>query len=194
MTIPAECNVNECDRRIKARGYCTRHYDRLMKYGDVNKSFHGTQSQRFWAKVNKTDTCWLWTASKTSNGYGQFNPGGRSRPRPAHRVSWELVNGPIPHGSVMDHICFTPLCVNPQHLRPVTQQLNAEYKRRGGMPIPVSGLRGVYWAGTRWVARVRHRGVDHNLGRYDDKEEAGRAAAAKRAELFKFPEFQGAIK
>ena len=28
--------------------------------------------QRFWAKVEKTETCWLWTAGKAGNGYGSF--------------------------------------------------------------------------------------------------------------------------
>lgn len=74
--------------------------------------------QRFWAKVHKTDTCWLWTGAK-SRGYGQIGRGGKAIK--THRVSWELHNGPIPagddyHGMCVLHTCDIPACVNPDHL------------------------------------------------------------------------------
>ena len=83
-----------------------------------------TLYQRFWAKVNKTDTCWLWTAS-TTNGYGKIHSGGRSRKMLlAHRVAYEMLVGPIPEGMHLDHLCRVILCVNPKHLEPVTLQEN----------------------------------------------------------------------
>jgi hypothetical protein len=70
---------------------------------------------RFWAKVNKTDGCWLWTASINNRGYGQFayrqGKGGY-----AHRFSYELAYGPIPNGMFVRHRCDTPPCVRPDHL------------------------------------------------------------------------------
>jgi hypothetical protein len=42
----------------------------------------------------------------------------------AHRVSWELLNGPVPTGLVVDHICSNRACVAPDHLRVITQQEN----------------------------------------------------------------------
>lgn len=74
--------------------------------------------RRFWAKVAKGDSCWLWTASKRSKGYGAFvYPllGVVTQGR-AHRFSWELHNGPIPDGAFVCHKCDTPACVNPEHL------------------------------------------------------------------------------
>ena len=57
---------------------------------------------RFWSKVEKTDTCWLWTASKNHNGYGIFDINGKTQR--AHRLSYELYKGKIPDGLQIDHI------------------------------------------------------------------------------------------
>ena len=73
----------------------------------------GQDGRRFWAKVRKSDGCWLWQAS-TSVGYGQINIGGR--PQRAHRVAWELTFGGIPDGLWVLHRCDTRLCVRPGHL------------------------------------------------------------------------------
>lgn len=70
--------------------------------------------ERFLANVRKTETCWLWTASTTSWGYGQIMHKGKGSR--AHRVSWELHNGPIPTGLFVCHHCDVPACVNPAHL------------------------------------------------------------------------------
>ena len=83
-----------------------------------------TLYQRFWAKVNKTDTCWLWTAC-ARNGYGAINAGGAfGKMLPAHRVAYEMLVGPIPEGLHLDHLCRVTLCVNPKHLEPVTPREN----------------------------------------------------------------------
>jgi hypothetical protein len=57
-------------------------------------------TERFWAKVNKTDGCWLWTGMKNDYGYGRLFTGTQKRPKPiyAHRLSWTIHFGPIPHG------------------------------------------------------------------------------------------------
>lgn len=76
---------------------------------------------RFWAKVNKdgptmpdmNTPCWLWTAGKYWDGYGQFRSGIKLK---AHRVSWMLANGPITNGLCVCHKCDVPACVNPSHL------------------------------------------------------------------------------
>jgi HNH endonuclease/helix-turn-helix protein len=73
-----------------------------------------TTEERFWQKVLKTETCWLWTAYKKPDGHGTFNRG--KRMALAHRYSYELHCGVIPHGMLVCHKCDVPSCVNPDHL------------------------------------------------------------------------------
>lgn len=80
-----------------------------------------TTEQRFWAKVNKTDGCWIWMASKRNKGYGAFGytKDGATIQGRAHRYSWEIHNGEIPEGLCVLHNCPSgdnPACVNPSHL------------------------------------------------------------------------------
>ncbi len=77
---------------------------------------------RFWAKVEFTDTCWLWTGARTSKGYGEFHHDNRIRP--AHRWAYEFCVGPIPEGLTLDHLCRVHHCVFPVHLEPVTNRVN----------------------------------------------------------------------
>lgn len=78
--------------------------------------------ERFWSKVNKTDTCWLWTACITPNGYGLFKYKGKVER--AHRIAYQVDKGDIPKGLVIDHLCRIKHCVNPDHLEAVTQREN----------------------------------------------------------------------
>lgn len=79
-------------------------------------------TERFVAKVDKTGSCWVWTAYRTARGYGRFNDG--SRIVQTHRFAYELWVGPIPDGLELDHLCRNRSCVNPDHLEPVTGREN----------------------------------------------------------------------
>lgn len=75
---------------------------------------------RFEAKIQKTDTCWIWIGARAPNGYGQIVVSGPRRVLLAHRLSYQTYVGPIPDGLVIDHLCRVRACVRPDHLEPVT--------------------------------------------------------------------------
>lgn len=104
--------------------------------------------ERFWAKVQKTDSCWLWTGSVSQSlksrekkwFYGMvFARWASDPPRTktirAHILSWILHQGPIPVGKHVLHNCpggDNTLCVNPAHLWLGTHEENmADMKRKG---------------------------------------------------------------
>ena len=73
-----------------------------------------TLAERFWAKVEKGDGCWLWRGCLDRHGYGHVRVDGRTTS--ASRVAYALCIGPIPAGICVLHRCDNPPCVNPTHL------------------------------------------------------------------------------
>jgi hypothetical protein len=109
----------DCGRTVKPHG--SKHWRdgkcvMTMTYSDT--------LPRFMARVNKTDTCWLWTRGINSKGYGLFHF--RARDVLAHRFAYEALVGPVPDGLELDHLCRVRHCVNPQHLEPVTRRVNSQ--------------------------------------------------------------------
>lgn len=92
--------------------------------------------ERFWSKVVKGRSCWVWNGA-TASGYGRIKVGGKAML--AHRVIF-LMRGINP-GKVVMHTCDNPRCVNPDHLIPgVSQVENMEdaYKK-GRVSVPGGG-------------------------------------------------------
>ena len=81
---------------------------------------------RLEARFNRTAGCWIWTGKVDNTGYGSFGmrDNGKSRTRSAHKIVYEVFVGKVPDGMQLDHLCRTPLCVNPEHLEVVTPREN----------------------------------------------------------------------
>lgn len=98
----------------------------------MSKDFAPTpfEDPRFWSKVDQHSgvvvletECWLWTAANNGNGYGVFTV--QRKHIYAHRYSWEQThNEKIQNNLQIDHLCKNTLCVNPDHLEPVTHREN----------------------------------------------------------------------
>jgi hypothetical protein len=84
-----------------------------------------TAADRFWARVRKEEppgSHWYHENKPSSNCYVRVMFNGVIQP--AHRVAWELVNGPIEEGLEIDHLCKVKTCINPEHLEPVSHAEN----------------------------------------------------------------------
>ena len=81
---------------------------------------------RILSKINKTDTCWLWTAAINANGYARIGVkvDGKWTTKNAHRYIYKLLVGDIPDDMVCDHLCRVKHCVNPAHIEIVTDEEN----------------------------------------------------------------------
>ena len=174
------CTAPACERKPVAKSYCGSHYNQWKRKGAVSVILQSPQ-QRFWAKVNKSGDCWLWTAWIQPDGYGLFRLDGKMR-RP-HRVAWEWANGPIPEGMEIDHTCWTRACVNPAHMRLLSHAENGQ-NRAGAQANSASGIRGVTWRADsrKWRATARLNGTIHSLGSYATAEEAAEVVSAWRRE------------
>lgn len=135
-----KCQVENCGPAdVIVRGFCGKHYQRWLKWGDVTyvaPNYGGQSGEidkktgllvRAKDKIQVTETCWLWEGSVVSDGYGSIRHLGVWWS--THRYVYTTLVGTIPEGLELDHLCNVRNCVNPDHLEPVTGREN---KRRVG--------------------------------------------------------------
>lgn len=130
--------------------------------------------EKFWAKVEKTDDCWLWAGSTNYAGYGVFYPQ-KNRSILAHRRAYAQTYGKLPDDTCVLHRCDTPNCVNPSHLFTGTREDNIRdmiSKKRNRHPSGewhphsklteegVRAIRRAYENGTSITVLAKQYGVD----------------------------------
>ena len=143
-----------------------------------------TAEERFNEKTQPmSNGCTKWAARIAPNGYGTFWSGQKTVY--AHRFAYELSNGPIPSGLVIDHKCHNRACVNPHHLRAITQKQNIE--NQGVLKSDnSSGYRGVSWSkrSKKWWAYLDHHGKRIHVGFFPTVEAANEAVVEARNNTF----------
>ena len=100
---------------------------------------HVPHERRFWSKVKKTRSCWLWTGSTRGvPAYGQY-AWSHDRPMRAHRAAWLLVYGKLDDDALVLHRCDNRLCVRPSHLFLGTHRDNTQDMMRKGRNAVLCG-------------------------------------------------------
>jgi hypothetical protein len=123
------CTMAACGKKTVGRGFCSKHYTRVMKTGtplrlqpEIGAPFEWLKAQIGYSGAD----CLPWPFGKTPNGYGRVNIPDRGR-IVASNAMCELAHGkpPTPR-HLAAHKCGNGSggCVNPQHLRWATQSEN----------------------------------------------------------------------
>lgn len=101
--------------------------------------------ERFWNKVNKTESCWLWTGEISTSGYARFHDNVKRTKVQATRWVFERLFGPVPDDQDICHRCDVRECVNPNHLFLGSRSENMkDAANKGRLPwqkVPPKGVR-----------------------------------------------------
>jgi hypothetical protein len=120
-------------------------------------------ADRFWPRVAPVDAngCEVWTGPVYRHGgYGRLHLKGRQVK--AHRVAFELTDGPIPPGLDVLHTCDNPPCCRRLHLylgTDVDNSRDRETRGRGNHNGPRVGRHGRHARGDGHGARLHPEAV-----------------------------------
>lgn len=134
MRVIRECKIEDCERSTgqpgTARGLCSKHYNRWLRHGDVEYKSRCQgetleEHYNYYTPLRPEVGCWEWQGYFYPSGYGMLHRGDGGNLK-AHRVAFELFNGPLPDGHLVRHTCDNPPCVRPSHLLSGTHKDNSD--------------------------------------------------------------------
>jgi hypothetical protein len=138
------CVMDACTKEQRAKGYCSTHYQRLRRHGDVavvNPRGYAPRPAigRVMAKLVPSGDCLLYLGREwgPQGGYFQVltrDADGTKRNRLAHRIVYEAAYGPIPAGMEIRHTCDRPTCCELTHLVIGTRTQNEADKNPRRIP------------------------------------------------------------
>ena len=193
MQSTRTCSIDGCKATCQARGLCSKHYYRIRANGSPHRETDLPLDERFELCVDKhgpvpqhrTDlgNCWEWTRGVSGDGYGVLKKSGKIIKM--HRWAYAHFVSPISPGKQVDHMCWNRRCVNPTHLREVSQKENRE-NLGNLLANNTTGYHGVSFhkGHGKYVARVRNNGKSVYIGAFSTAEEAGEAARLARMTMF----------
>lgn len=137
------CTVDGCDKKHFGKGMCSKHWERVRRNGSIDISLRVIDpdvdvrkitSIRLAQNSKRVGECIEYTGTTDPTGYGVIQIS-RKRTK-AHRVSFELHNGPIPEGMMVRHKCDNRPCINPDHLELGGQMENMADMVERGRSLP----------------------------------------------------------
>lgn len=193
-----ECKIEGCSNKIKANGYCTKHYTQIRKFGKVKRTkfdpneiilydnyaelilYDGRGNERARALIDLDDVekikQYKWCYSIGYVGCDELKI----------RLHRFIMNSD--KDAVVDHINGNKLDNRKCNLRICSQQQNTMNTCMHSNNT--SGYKGVTWDKNRnkWIAQITVNYKNIHLGRYENIEDA--IKARKEAEVKYFGEYR----
>lgn len=124
VKLKIKCSVPICIRNAEWKGLCPAHYARKYEHGDVRADIPLKEYPSIRERIEKLSMpvtesgCLIWIGGVNFSGYGLIilSENGKKKTKLAHRLVWELENGPIPNNGFICHKCDVPGCININHL------------------------------------------------------------------------------
>lgn len=127
----SECSFPGCNKRHMAKGLCDGHWKQRKKGRSLTplgfQRPKASQPQIIYNEIPCPNPileglCHIFCGRLDRDGYGRVSANGKAIF--VHRYVWEIANGKIPDGMVIDHMCRNRACCNVKHLRVVTNKQN----------------------------------------------------------------------
>jgi HNH endonuclease len=149
------CAFPGCTLAYRAKGWCSTHYKQALQ-GTVRAVVTRLSLiERIWARVRKTEACWLWEGATTKKGYGTIRTAD-GRLTYVHVLVFTHMHGPLLPGLEVAHSCDVRNCVRPDHLSAKSHAGNMnDMAVRGRAPNTPAMLKAV-----REIRQLKAAGID----------------------------------